>query len=322
MKIKPATIVKIAVSLILLTLIFTRLDLRQIGAQLQKFSLEFIIFALLYYTGCQLLSCVRWQIILRATGHFVHIHTLLSNYFAGMFVSIFLPGISGGDVYRAYQIGRKIKDTEVALASVFLERFTGLVAVFGLALLGLPPVFKIIGKWDIILLFVAALAIISGAFALIISPQLLIWAEPWLAKFKLSNIATRIAKIQIILRKFIWHRQALALAMGLSLIIVLGNIYFQYLLAQRLNINISFLELMVFVPISIVVCLLPISFGGLGVQEGLWAYLYTSIGLRAEQGVALSLSFTVFGWILSLPGAIIIALDSAGFKALKGEKEN
>jgi hypothetical protein len=54
--------------------------------------------------------------------------------------------------------------------------------------------------------------------------------------------------------------------------------------------------------------------GGLGVQEGLWAYFFTRIGLTAEQAVLLSLTFTIFGWLLSLPGGVILLLDSAGFQ--------
>jgi uncharacterized membrane protein YbhN (UPF0104 family) len=100
-------------------------------------------------------------------------------------------------------------------------------------------------------------------------------------------------------------------------VIQLGLIYYQYLLAQQLKIPVSYLELLVFTPISIVVTLLPISLGGLGVQEGLWAYLFSRIGLSPDQAVLLSLTFTMLGWLLSLPGAIILFLDSVGLQYVK-----
>jgi uncharacterized protein (TIRG00374 family) len=320
MKFRPILVIKTVVSLGILGLVFTHIDLNQAWNRVQYLSLPFVVFALLYYTGCQWLSCWRWQVVLRASGYFVPITTLLSSYFAGMFVTIFLPGSFGGDVYRVYRVTQKIKDPEVALASVFLERLTGLAAIFALAVLGLPPAFRIVGRWDIILIFVVCVGIISGGFLLIVSPRLLIVAEPWLEKLRLGRLAARFAKIQIIVRKFIHHRQALGFAIGISLVIQLGIIYYQYLLAQQLKIPISYLELLVFTPISIVVTLLPISLGGLGVQEGLWAYLFSRIGLTTEQAVLLSLSFTILGWILSLPGAVILLLDSAGFYQLNKEK--
>lgn len=322
MKLKPTVVLKTIVSLGLLALVFTRVDLNQAWTRLQYFSWSFICFALLYYTGCQWLSCLRWQIVLRATGHFIPISSLLSSYFAGMFVSIFLPGSFGGDVYRVYRVAQKTKDPEVAVASVFLERFTGLAAVFALALLGLPPAFRIVGRWDIILLFLVCVGIISGGFLLIVSPKLLIWVEPVLERLRLRGLVARLTKIQLIFVKFVRHRQALALSMALSLFIQLAIIYYQYLLAQQLKIPISYLELLVFTPISIVVTLLPISLGGLGVQEGLWAYLFSRIGLTAGQAVLLSLTFTMLGWLLSLPGAIFLLLDSTKFRRFRQEKAN
>jgi glycosyltransferase 2 family protein len=310
MKSNLITLLKLLISLGLLVLIFTHIDLAQVWNRVQYLSLPFVLFALIYYTGCQWLSCLRWQLILRATGHSVPILSLLNSYFAGMFFSIFLPGSYGGDMYRIYRVKRRIGDLEVATASVFLERFAGLAAVFALALIGLPLALKIVGRWDIVILFLVCGGVIAGGFLLIISPQLLLWTEPLLVRLHLRSLVVRIAKIQKIVRQFLQHRRSLTLAIGVSLLVQLAVIYYQYLLARQLQIPISFLELLIFAPISIVVTLLPISLGGLGVQEGLWAYLFSRVGLTAEQAVLLSLTFTMLGWLLSLPGGLIILVDS------------
>lgn len=317
MKDKLPILFKAAVSFAILAFIFTRIDLSQIATRLQYLSLPFIIFALLFYTGCQWLSCLRWQVVLRSAGYHIPIRYLLSSYFAGMFVSIFLPSSVGGDVYRVYRITKVIDAPETAFASVFLERFTGLAAVFALALVGIPPALKIIGSWDIILLFLICAGIIWGGFLLIASPWLLNLSRPWLKKIRLGGLCDRLDKVQLIVIQYLKHRQSLGLAIAISFVIQLSIIFYQYLLAQQLKIPISYLELLVFTPISIVVTLMPISLGGLGIQEGLWAYLFTRIGLTAEQAVLLSLTFTILGWVLALPGAIILLLDSKGLKTTK-----
>lgn len=322
MKLKPITVLKTIVSLGFLTLVFTHIDLSQAWQQFQYLSWPFIVFALLFYTGCQWLSCLRWLVVLRSSGHSVPMSSLLSSYFAGMFLNNFLPGALGGDVYRVYRVTQETKDSEVALVSVFLERFTGLAALSALALLGLPPAFKLVGRWDIILLFMACVGMLVGAVLLIASPRVLIWAEPWLEKFRLSRLAARFAKIQILLRKFAQHRQALALSMGLSLLLQLAIVYYHYLVAQQLRIPVSYLELLVFIPIIVVVTLLPISLGGLGLKEGLWVYLFTRIGLTVEQALLLSLTITALSWLLSLPGAVILLLDSSGLKQARQAKIN
>jgi len=319
MELKPKLIlvIKTIVSTALLVLVFTHVDLSQAWSRFQNLSWSFVIFALLYYTGCQWLSCWRWQVVLWSSGHSVPMSSLLSSYFAGMFLNIFLPGSVGGDVYRIYRVAKATRDSEVALVSVFLERFTGLAALSGLALLGLPPAFKLVGRWDIILLFIACVGMLVGAVLLISSPKILIWAEPWLEKLHLNSVAARFAKIQILLRKFAQHRQALALSMGLSLLLQLAIVYYHYLIAQQLKIPISYLELLVFIPIIVVVTLLPISLGGIGLKEGLWAYLFNRIGLSVEQALLLSLTITALGWLLSLPGAVILLLDSTGLQQIR-----
>lgn len=320
MKLKSATVIKTTVSLGFLAFVFTRINLSQVWIQIQYLSWPFIVFALLYYTGCQWLSCLRWLVVLRSSGHSAPMSSLLSSYFAGMFLNIFLPGALGGDVYRVYRVAKETKDSEVALVSVLLERFTGLAALSALALLGLPPAFRLVGRWDIVLLFMTCIGMLVGVVLLISSPKLLIWAEPWLEKFRLSGVATRCAKIQILLRKFAQHRQALALSMGLSLLLQLAIVYYHYLVAQQLKIPISYLELLVFIPIIVVVTLLPISLGGLGLKEGLWVYLFSRVGLTAEQALLLSLTITALSWLLSLPGAAILLLDSAGFQQARQGK--
>lgn len=317
MKIKPIFFIKVIVSAGVLALVLTRMDFYQVWVQFQYLSPSFIIFALLFYTGCQLLSCWRWQVVLWSSGHSAPMSSLLSSYFAGMFLNIFLPGALGGDVYRVYRVAQATKDSEVALVSVFLERFTGLAALSGLAVIGLVPAFRLIGRWDILLLFAACVGSLVGAVLLIASPKLLIWAEPWLIKFRLSKVAARFAKIQILLRTFAQHRQALFLSMGLSLLLQLAIVYYHYLVAHQLKIPISYLELLVFIPIIVVVTLLPISLGGIGLKEGLWVYLFSRIGLSVEQALLLSLTITVLGWLLSLPGAVILLLDSTGLQQVR-----
>ncbi|MBV9389781.1 MAG: flippase-like domain-containing protein [Chroococcidiopsidaceae cyanobacterium CP_BM_ER_R8_30] len=317
MKNKPVVIFKTIMSIGLIDIILTHVNISQTWKQFQSLSLPFVFFALIYYTGCQWLSCLRWQVVLRSSGYSMPISNLLSSYFAGMFLNIFLPGSFGGDAYRVYRVAKQTKDSEAALVSVFLERFTGLFALSALAIVGLPPAVKIVGRWDIILLFFGCVGALVGGVILIISPRLLMIIEPWLQKLCLQSLAARFAKIQILLRQFARHPQALILSTLLSFLLMLGIVYYHYLVAQQLKIQISYLELLVFIPIVAVITLLPISLGGMGVKEGLWVYLFTRIGLTGEQALLLSVTTTILGWLLALPGGIVILLDSAGFQDIK-----
>jgi glycosyltransferase 2 family protein len=315
LKWKMVVVLKTLVSVGLLTLILTRVDLGKAVAGLNYLSVSFIAFALAFYTGCQWLSCLRWQVILRATGHRVDVVTLLRCYFAGMFLNVFLPGALGGDVYRVYRVGRQTGDAEAAFVSVFLERFTGLGALALLALLGLPVSFGLMGSWDIQVLFVGCLAALAGAVLLIASRTLLGRAEPWLRRLCLGGLVARLARIQELLRVFARHRRALLLSVGISLGLQVAIVTYHYLVARQLHIDISFLEMLVFIPIVAVITLLPISLGGLGVKEGLWVYLFSRNGLTAEQALLLSVTLTGLSWLLALPGGGVLLLDAVRGRA-------
>ncbi|MBT9316375.1 lysylphosphatidylglycerol synthase transmembrane domain-containing protein [Leptothoe spongobia] len=317
---KPLTVVKITVSLILIALIVTQVDFVEAGQHIQTLSWPFVAFALLFYTGLQWLSCWRWQMVLKSQGYQVRLRPLMSSYFAGMWLNIFLPGSLGGDVYRVYQVSQRTQDSEAALVSVFLERFTGLAALSAIAVMGLPPAFQLVGRWDIIALFLGAVGALVGAVLLIMSPRLLQWAEPWLMRLSLGAIAARFTKIQTLLHQFAKDRSALVSSMGLSFILQLGIVIYHFLIAQQLAISISFLALVVFIPIVVVITLLPISLGGLGLKEGLWIYLFSRVGLSSEEALLLSLTVTLLGWLLSIPGGIILLLDSAGYQHVRAAR--
>lgn len=309
MKLDRITFIKAAISTGLIILVVTRIDLHQIQLEIQHLSIAFIIFALIYYTSCQWLSCWRWRIILQSSGHSIPTRSLLSSYFAGMFLNIFLPSALGGDIYRVYRVAKLTQDSEVALVSVFLERFTGLAALSALALLGLPPAFKSIGQWDIILLLATCAGSLVGAVLLITSPKLLMWFEPLLVKFRLGKVLARFTKVQLLIHQFSQHRQALVISVGLSFLLQVAIVYYHYLIAYQLKIYISYLDLLVFVPIVAVISLLPISLGGIGVKEGLWIYLLNHVGVSVEKALLLSLTTTVLGWLLSCFGAVFLFLD-------------
>lgn len=313
--------VKTAVSISFLALVLNQIDLRQTWHQFSHMSTGFIVYALVFYTCLQWLSCIRWQIVLASSGHSLPSYKLMSNYFGGMFLNNFLPGSVGGDVYRVYRVAKDIQDSEIALVSVFLERFTGLAALSAMAIVGLVPAFELVGRWDIICLFFGCVIALTGGTLLIANTYLLKLFAPFLQTLRLGNIVSRMTKIQVLLHQFAQHRQALTFSSGLSLLLQFAIVYYHYLVAQQLGISISFLELLVFVPIIVVVTMLPVSLGGIGLKEGLWVYLFTRVGQSAEEALLLSVTIMIFSWLLSLPGAAILLMDSTRFHFLKAESD-
>lgn len=311
MKRITSLLIKTAISAGFIGVIIHQINLSQVWHKIQGLDPIFIGYALLYYGCLQWLSCIRWQIILSIAGHSLPTHRLLRSYFAGMVLNIILPGAVGGDVYRIYQVSQTTNDSEAAFVSVFLERFTGLVALSGIALVGLPPALNLIENSAIVMLFLGCLAILVGGTVAIATPQLLAIIRPMFRSLKLMSLFTRMAKTQRLLMQFWQHRRKLMLSMALSLFLQLAIIYYHYLIAQQLSISISFWELLIFIPITVVITLLPVSLGGLGLKEGLWVYLFVCIGLSSDQAIVFSLTLMALSWLLSLPGIAMLAWNAA-----------
>jgi hypothetical protein len=131
----------------------------------------------------------------------------------------------------------------------------------------------------------------------------------------LGGLVARLGRIQDLMRVFARHRRALLLSVGISLGLQVAIVTYHYLIARQLHIDISYLEMLVFIPIVAVITLLPISLGGLGVKEALWVYLFGRSGLTAEQALLFSVTLTGLSWLLALPGGGVLLLDAVRGRA-------
>ena len=300
------TVAKALVSLLILGYLFWQIDLPHLWQQMDRLSLPFILFALGFYAGCQLLSCFRWQIILQAHGVHHPLGDLFRCYFGGMFLNSFLPSSIGGDAYRVYRLSQSQGKPEIAFASVFLERVTGLIALLTIAFVALIPAVQKFGQLDILLLLVGCTLTLWTGVALILNPWLLRPTYSLFRRLKLSRLWRKLFKIQRLLIRFARSKQQLITSMLLSLLLQLLLVYYYFLVAQQLNISLTYGDLLVFIPIITVFSMLPISIGGYGVKEGIVSYLFVRVGLTIEQALLFSIALTFLGLLLSLPGAVVV----------------
>ena len=82
------------------------------------------------------ISCAKWQLLLAHLDTAVGLGRLISLYLIGILFNQILPSNVGGDVVRGYGLGRLTSAVPRAFATVFLERFTGFVALVACAWVG------------------------------------------------------------------------------------------------------------------------------------------------------------------------------------------
>jgi hypothetical protein len=117
-------------------------------------------------------------------------------------------------------------------------------------------------------------------------------------------VGNRITTLTVALERFKEHPAALVSCFGGAVFVQAATVGFYLAVAHALHLRIAASDLAVIVPVSGVVQMLPVSFGGLGVREGAFSLYLTGIGLPFESALLLSLSATALIMLFSLTGAV------------------
>src|SRR5258708_25095389 len=95
-----------AMGLTLLALVLWKANAQSVWRSLSTLDARLFALAALLYGACQLLSSLRWGLILRALGAPVRPRRLFALYLVGMFFNQLLPGSIGGDVGKMGGLAR------------------------------------------------------------------------------------------------------------------------------------------------------------------------------------------------------------------------
>ena len=177
------TWLKIGITVIGLWVVLTKFDLNLMRQTLTQARLGWVLVAFLLVIGSLVVRAYRWWLLLQGLGATIKLKRLVALYFVGNFYNAFLPSGFGGDVVRVVEVAQEV-DAGVAAGTVLVDRLTGLLVLFALALLSLPfrPTdFPPTLLWPIVGLCVVGLAagvvILQGDLALTIVGWLPGWLE-------------------------------------------------------------------------------------------------------------------------------------------------
>jgi uncharacterized protein (TIRG00374 family) len=271
---------------------------------------EFII--LLFVVGIALnwISCLKWKLFIDKQGFKVTIYRLLGLYFIGKFFSNFIPSMVGGDLTRTYLLGRQINSQSKSFASVFLERFTGLIALIVLALtfaITNPQILKEpkIG---------VSIALVSVAFIiftiLLLNPKGIDWISskldfvPFLPSV-MSNFKTVQKEILYFKDKYRLLSGAMLYSFAFHLLTSLNV----YLCCLSIKFYPAFLDIAVITPIILLLNTIPVSPNNIGWWEWTFSFLLVEAGTGSAEGLAVALILRGMTLIFSLAGGVFFLLQ-------------
>lgn len=298
---------KIGVSLVLLGVLFARVDRAQMASALRGASLPLLLLCIPLYAVGQVLSTLRWHILLGAEGIRVPLWRLMLLYCEGMFFNLFLPTAVGGDVVRGYRIWHLTRAGEGALASILVDRITGFVAMIAIACAATAAAFATEALRDpLVVAFVGTVAAaLAAGICLLVSPAAFRLIERLAGARATSGAFQAGRRICEAVQRYRGHGRAVSAALAISVAFQTLLVFLVYLVALALHMRIAFVQFLIFIPITNVISMLPISLGGLGVREGGIIYFFGKVGVEPAAALTLSLLWFAMVAVTSLPGGFI-----------------
>lgn len=295
---RAVTALKLGVTLVGLYLVLSRFDGRAIVAYLGSVNYAWMLAGI----GLMILSlfvrAYRWQVILHGVGSSIRYMRLVELYLVGSFFNAFLPSGLGGDVVRAAEAAQDV-DSSIAVGSVLLDRLTGLLALFGMALAALPfrPAdFPNQLTWLIggvcLLGFVTGLAIVDG--------RILRWFMTH-APLPVQQVGKGFfSRLAVTIDSCGWRTVGLALLISVGFNLI--QVGWWATTGKALGLPIPFFYYVLIVPIMALAILIP-SIGGLGVRESLAPIMFSGAGILPEAAVAIAFLVFALERVASLLGA-------------------
>jgi uncharacterized membrane protein YbhN (UPF0104 family) len=280
-------LVKLLVSLLLIILILWKFPVSEIVANLQKVQVGWLLLCFLLSELVIVNQAFRWHYLLIVPKEQKPEFKVLLKYTAaGYFFNLLAPGGLGGDAYRSIALGKAHNVITGSVASVFVARVLGLVALCLLFWLALPYS-KQVPEQAIWFMAAATLLLLFFCICIVFNP------------FNMGKLRVFAEK----LREYKKYPLKLLAAMLGSLFMQVLVVFMQVAVFKSVGISIPLAFVFAIMPVTILITTIPISFNGIGIRE--WCMLsLTAYTINSEQLLASLLLGYAIIILQALQGAI------------------
>jgi hypothetical protein len=303
------TAAKLAVSVALLALLFSRIDVGSLWQTARRASIAWLLVAIAVYFFNVIVSVWRWHLLLEAQEVHLPWRTLMGSFLVAAFFNNFLPSNIGGDVVRIADTAKPARSKTLATTVVLTDRVIGLMGLVLVAAMGATMVAGIAGHvpspiWPSWLWAGFLVAAMVTAPAVLVPSGVSRLLQP-LTVFHPEWVGDRIVSLTGALSRFRDRPTALARCFLGAVIVQATVVTFYITVAHALHVPVPPWDLAVIVPLSFIVQMLPVSVNGFGVREATFSFYFTRVGLTMESALLVSLVATFLGMLVSLSGAVI-----------------
>jgi len=287
-------------SAIVLYLLFRFLSGRKIWGTLEALHARLWIIVLAGYLATHCIGVTKWRLMVNVAGSGMSWVQAARCYFAGLFGSLFLPSLIGGDLVRAGMAMRIGRSKAGVLLGSLVDRTVDLVALGVLASAGAFLVPGALSAKNRRIFFLLAVATVLGV---IFAAAIVAFLPVRRFSYRMRR---RFVRLRIAARSMTRRPRTVMAALILSLSGQIAFIFLNNALAEACGLFMPFRVWLFAWPLAKLSAALPITQGGIGVREAALAALLLPFGAPAVLSVSAGIAWEA----IVISGALIAGATS------------
>lgn len=301
--------------LIILFVISRTIDIRESLEHLKGANLFYLFLCGALLNIDRFFMAFKWGLLIKNRGNIPFL-PLVKSYYLSSAMSSIVPPTVGEDIVRGISVTKDGLDKECVLSSIFAERLLGTLSMFLLSSLTLFMLSWYHPETNLILFYTAVGLLVLMALIILLTLyipfELLI---KWFPFLRTSGRLVSLIKESYMTYQSYGHAKALVfLFIFLSVIencfVVLGI----YWIGLAIGTEVRFVDMLLTVPAITLFSKIPITFGSIGVQEGIFVKLLATVGVLPSQAFTISILGRLVNIVAVLPVLICLYIWGNGKK--------
>ena len=255
------------------------------------------------------LNAYRWLVLLRPiAGARPPLSAVLRVFFVSTFVGTFLPASVGGEAVRAVALARYGVGMADSVASVLADRVFGALSILLVGAVAAAFAPALVPGW-------LAVATAAGAVIACVLVALGLFsdtaerlAQTLLDRWTRGRVLNAGTSLLESLRRYGHSRGALMNVLSGSIAVQMLRVVQAWLLGLALGLTLGPAAYFVYIPVILLVMLLPITINGIGTSQAAFVLLFAESGVARADAFALSVLFVGLGVVGNLPGGFLYAI--------------
>jgi uncharacterized protein (TIRG00374 family) len=297
---------RILFSLALLAVVIGLADWRSVARVLESLHREWLLAAIALALADRLILSYRWQQLLAAQNIDPGFTRAFQVQLVAGFLGTFLPTSLGVDAVRMAALCRAGQPAAPVIGATLVDRASLVVAtlVFGsltILLVAETHVTPALQQGVFI-----CTALVLGALGVMLHPFPRRLARQAITRLAPQTIAEKIAQTAAAALACIGNKPLVARTAVLTAVLFAVRILFVKALLLACGADVPIRALVYTIPALWILVMLPVTIGGLGVQDAGYVALLGLVGVAAPIAVGVSLLEHVISRLISLPGAFLV----------------